>query len=122
VGWAMKPSAMILMMHSPVKMTVKMISISSRKSLVALLSPFGKGVKTANDMQVPKIVNRIKISNHFASVILINNCLMGFFNEKQYIERFALSGGGLTPGLLVGFLLIWSCFSGGGPDAGAAGS
>ena len=53
---------------------------------------------------------------------LINNCLMGFFNEKRYIERFALSGGGLTPGLLVGFLLIWSCFSGGGPDAGAAGS
>ena len=42
---------------------------------------------------------------------MINNCLMGFFNEKRYMDRFALSGGGFTPGLLVGFLLIWSCFS-----------
>ena len=65
----MNPKAMILMMHSAVKMTVKMISISSRKSLVALLSPLGKGVKTANEIQVPRIVKRIRISNHFASVI-----------------------------------------------------
>ena len=65
----MKPRAMILMMHSAVKMTVKMISISSRKSLVALLSPLGKGVNTAREIQVPRIVNRIRISNHFASVI-----------------------------------------------------
>ena len=65
----MKPRAMILIMHSAVKMTVKIISISSRKSLVALLSPLGKGVKTASDMQVPRIVNRIRISNHLASVI-----------------------------------------------------
>ena len=65
----MKPRAMILMPHSAVKMTVKMISISSRKSLVASLSPLGKGVNTARDMQVPKIVKRMRISNHFASVI-----------------------------------------------------
>ena len=69
VGWKIKPRAMILIPHSAVKMTVKMISISSRKSLVALLSPFGNGVKTARDIQVPRIVNRIRISNHFASVI-----------------------------------------------------
>ena len=65
----MKPSAMILMKHSAVNTTVKMISISSRKSLVAFESPLGKGVNTASDMQVPRIVNRIRTSNHFASVI-----------------------------------------------------
>ena len=69
MGCAMKPSATILIKHSVVKITVKMISISSRNSLVALVSPFGRGVNTANDMQVPIIVNKIKISNHFASVI-----------------------------------------------------
>ena len=76
-----------LMRHSAVKMTVKMISISSKKSFVALVSPLGRGVNTvkesslcyfysyknfnspAKEMQVPRIVNKIKISNHFASVI-----------------------------------------------------
>ena len=69
MGCAIKPSATILMIHSVVKITVKIISISSRKSLVAFVSPLGKGVKTANDIQVPMMVKRIRISNHFASVI-----------------------------------------------------
>jgi hypothetical protein len=43
--------------------------MSSMNSLVALVSPLGRGVYTARETQVPVIANRMKISNHFASVI-----------------------------------------------------
>merc|ERR1719228_339812 len=106
----MKPSAMILMTHSVVKMTVKMTSVSSRNSLVAFVSPLGRGVNTARDIHVPTIARRMKYSNHLASVTCMKNCRMGFFNEKRYMDRLALSGGGLTPGLRVGFFMA-SAFS-----------
>jgi hypothetical protein len=44
-------------------------SMSSMNSLVALVSPLGRGVYTARETHVPVIANRMKISNHFASVI-----------------------------------------------------
>merc|ERR1719494_148110 len=105
-GCATKPSATILIKHSPVKITVKITSISSRNSLTAFVSPFGSGVKTAKDTQVPVIANRMKISNHFASVIVMQICRIGFFSLKRKMDLLARSGGGFTPGLLVGFFIV----------------
>jgi hypothetical protein len=61
--------------------------MSSMNSLVALVSPLGRGVYTARETQVPVIANRMKISNHFASVI----CTQKKTYERVYkISKIAL--------------------------------
>ena len=75
---------------------------------------FQKRFLTAKETQVPVIANKMKISNHLASVIwggdkfginfswisldtVMQNCRIGFFSLKRKMDLLARSGGGLTP-------------------------
>ena len=83
-----------------------------------------KKVPTAKETHVPVMANKMKISNHLASVIwggkkigenfnvwipldtVMQNCRIGFFSLKRKMDLLARSGGGLTPGRRVGFFIV----------------
>merc|ERR1719431_19820 len=95
---------MIFMTHSLVKVTVKIISISSKDSFTQAGPPLGTGWNTARQRHVPQIASSIKPSNIFHSTISINFFLSGFFKPNTQRAYRSRSTGGLAPTLLTAFL------------------